>query len=111
MLPLAVFAQQSGTTASTGAALSAPTKSGYTDSGSLEGGDSVTEDLTQDDLNLGSVLRFPRFEEFFEKELSRRRRLGRAEGVAERAQRGATRLALHLSQRLGRLESVWLRRM
>lgn len=44
---------------------STPTKSGYTSGNSLEGGDSVTEDLAQDDIDVGSVLSFPRIDKFF----------------------------------------------
>ena len=37
----------------------AGTKSGYGPSASLEGGDSVTEDIQQDDIDAGSAFRFP----------------------------------------------------
>ena len=62
ILPAPASAEQTATTP-TGAE---PTKSGYTQGASLEGADSVTEDLAQDDLALGSVLRFPRVEQFFD---------------------------------------------
>lgn len=70
MLPLAgqsqdhVSSTSSASTIATG--VSTPTLSGYTEGSSLEGGDSVTDDLAQDDRDVGSVLRFPRFEAFFE---------------------------------------------
>ena len=58
-----------------------PTKSGYTTGATLEGGDSVTEDLSQDDLALGSVLRFPRFEKFFEPWFDAKRMLNEKFGL------------------------------
>ena len=45
---------------------STPTLSGYSQASGLESGDSVTEDLAEDDRNLGSVLRFPRAQKFFQ---------------------------------------------
>lgn len=44
------------------ASAQAPTKSGYEEGASLEGGDSVTGDLAQDDVSVGAVLHFPGFE-------------------------------------------------
>ena len=66
LLPVPAFAQQTATTVTPGAPTGAATKSGYTAGAVLEGGDSVTDDLAQDDLALGSVLRFRRFEQFFD---------------------------------------------
>lgn len=40
-------------------------KSGYKQGDSLEGGDSVTQDLAQDDVDVGAVLSFPRVDQFF----------------------------------------------
>jgi len=66
-LSLPAVAKQTGTTASADAAKTpGATKSGYTDANTTEGGDSVTRDLAEDDLALGSVLRFPRVERFFD---------------------------------------------
>ena len=66
VLAVPALAQQTATPAIPGAPTGAePTKSGYTQGAALEGGDSVTEDLAHDDLALGSVLRFPRFERVF----------------------------------------------
>ena len=66
ILSMPTFAQQTDDTATTTeTTASTPTKSGYTEGGTLEGGDSVTQDLAADDQDLGSVLRFPRFENFF----------------------------------------------
>ena len=45
---------------------STPTLSGYSQASGLESGDSVTEDLAEDDRNLGSVLRFPCAQKFFQ---------------------------------------------
>ena len=58
-----------------------PTRSGYTQEAALEGGDSVTEDLSQDDVPLGSVLRFPRFERFFDPWFDAKRRLNEKLGL------------------------------
>ena len=54
---------------------SAPTRSGYTEGAHLEGGDSVTDDLAQDDKDLGSVLTFPRIERFFRPWFEAKRKL------------------------------------
>ena len=59
----------------------APTKSGYTQGASLETGDSVTEDLELDDIDVGSVLRFPRFEKFFEPWFETKRKLNENYGL------------------------------
>lgn len=54
----------------------AATYSGYgSDSRNLEGGDSVTEDLSLDDANVGSVLSFPRVERFFDPFFAWKKRL------------------------------------
>lgn len=45
---------------------STPTLSGYPEASGMEMGDSVTEDLAQDDRDLGGVLSFPRVEKFFQ---------------------------------------------
>ena len=59
----------------------APTKSGYTQGGSLETGDSVTEELELDDIDVGSVLRFPQFEKFFEPWFEAKRKLNENYGL------------------------------
>ena len=87
VLPPPAFAQQSESAEAPGAASavetegSAPTKSGYTAGASLEGGDSVTEDLAQDDLAVGSVLHFPRVEQFFAPWFDAKRKLNERYGL------------------------------
>ena len=79
LLTTVAFAQQSSSSsAETGRTL---TKSGYDTGGSLEGGDSVTEDLARDDVAVGSVLRFPRFERFFQPWFDGKRRLNEKYGL------------------------------
>ncbi len=70
ILPVPAFAQQS-----------APTRSGFTAGDSMEGGDSVTEDLAEDDLRLGSVWRFRRLEQLFVPWFDAKRRLNEKYGL------------------------------
>ena len=79
IMHLPAFAQQDDTTVDP--SKSVPTKSGFTESSSLEMGDSVTDDLAQDDRDLGSVLRFPRFERFFQPYFDWKRRLNEKYGL------------------------------
>lgn len=82
ILSMPTFAQQTDDTATTTeTTASTPTKSGYTEGGTLEGGDSVTQDLAADDQDLGSVLRFPRFENFFAPWFARKKRLSEKYGL------------------------------
>ena len=58
------------------------TYSGYdSNSKSLEGGDSVTEDLALDDEDVGSVLSFPKFERFFDPFFAWKKRLNERTGL------------------------------
>ncbi len=82
ILPVPVFAQQSNAAATAaGSEESAPTNSGYTVGDSLEGGDSIMEDLAQDDLDLGSMVSFPRMEQFFDPWFDTKRRLNENYGL------------------------------
>ncbi|MDJ0957432.1 MAG: carbohydrate porin [Arenicellales bacterium] len=80
VLPLPAFAQQSDTVVAETEG-SAPTKSGFTEGPSLEMGDSVTEDLAVDDVDVGAVLRFPRFENFFQPWFDWKKRLNEKYGL------------------------------
>ena len=59
----------------------APTRSGFTEGAQLEGGDSVTEDLARDDKDLGSVLTFPRIDQFFKPWFDAKRKLNDKYGL------------------------------
>ncbi len=63
------------------AAATVATHSGFTEGPSLEGGDSVTADLAQDDQAVGSVLRFERAESFFQPWFDWKRRLNDRYGL------------------------------
>ena len=87
-LPGLALAQQSDspTSGSVGAspattAGAPPTRSGFGPTLSLEAGDSVTEDLSQDDIDTGAVLTFPRFTEFFAPWFDGKRKLNERYGL------------------------------
>jgi len=80
LLPTSLFAQDSDTSTSDAPpppeeTSSPPTRSGFTEGDNLEGGDSVTNDLAQDDKDLGSVLTFPRIDKFFKPWFDGKRKL------------------------------------
>ncbi|MFD0982548.1 carbohydrate porin [Tropicimonas aquimaris] len=59
-----------------------PTYSGYpAEPKNLEGGDSVTEDLSQDDVDVGGVLAFPKVEAFFQPFFDWKKRLNDRTGL------------------------------
>ena len=73
-LALPAAAQQSASTPDT--------YSGYgSNSRGLEGGDSVSEDLALDDEDVGSVLSFPRIEQFFDPFFAWKKRLNEETGL------------------------------
>ena len=69
IVPILTFAQQSDTpaksTTTTKTQEFPPTRSGYTHGDTLEGAGGVTDDLAQDDVDVGAVFTFPTIQNFF----------------------------------------------
>lgn len=88
IVPLPGFSQQSDSTASsTSSAVPAtqtdapPSKSGYTHADHLEGGDSVTLDLAQDDVKVGAAFNVQSIQNFFKPWFDGKKKLNEKHGL------------------------------